>query len=128
MRPPSLVPPYRAAMGRGTSAAGGGVGGAGANYPSTMQSSLHGSPPQPSAREELLLGMILQQHAALPLQRGLDDAGEHAEHARQEDLEVDLVLHDVDRRRHRLPHRGDVEVELVAGPARLHLRAARNML
>ena len=34
----------------------------------------------------------------------------------------------VDRRGDRLAHRRDVEVELVAGPARLHLRAARNVL
>ena len=40
---------------------------------------------------------------------------------------MDLVFHDVDRRRHRLTHRSDVEVELIAGPAGLYLRASRNM-
>ena len=39
-----------------------------------------------------------------------------------------LVFEDVDRGGHRLTHCRDVEIELIAGPARLHLCAARNML
>ena len=56
------------------------------------------------------------------------EAGEHAEHAAAAARALDLGLLDVDRRVDRLAHRRDVEVELVAGPAGLHLRAARNML
>ena len=72
--------------------------------------------------------MILEQDVAFFLQRALDHAGEHAEHARQEHAQVDVRFHHVDRRHDRLAHRRDVEVELIPGPARLNLRAARNML
>ena len=37
-------------------------------------------------------GMILEEHAALLLQRGLDHSGEHAEHGRQQDAQMDLGL------------------------------------
>ena len=53
---------------------------------------------------------------------------EHAEHRREQDLETDLVVHHVDGRGDRLAHGGDVEVELVAGPAALHLRSAGDVL
>ena len=72
--------------------------------------------------------MILEQDAALLLQRGVDEAAEHAEHPGEQHAEVHLGLHDIDRGVHRLAHRRDVEVELVAGPARLDLRAAGDVL
>src|SRR5690348_15350333 len=72
--------------------------------------------------------MILEQHVALLLQRRLDHSREHAEHRRQQDPEADLVVHHVDGGGDRLAHRGDVEVELVAGPAGLHLSAAGDLL
>ena len=72
--------------------------------------------------------MILEQDAALLLQRRLDDAGEHAEHARKKDLQPDLAGLDVDRGGDLLSHRLYVEIQLVARPARLDLSASGNML
>src|SRR5260221_10880854 len=72
--------------------------------------------------------MVLQQDTAFLLQRDLDHAGEHAEHAGEQHPQVYLAVHDLDRRVYGLAHRGDVEVELVTGPARLNLRAAGDML
>ena len=43
-------------------------------------------------------------------------------------LQVHLGLLDVDRRIDRLAHRRDVEVELIAAPPGLHLRAAGNVV
>ena len=72
--------------------------------------------------------MILEQYAALLLERGLNDAREHAEHAGEQHLQVNLGFHDVDGRRDVLPHGGNLEIELVASPAGLNVSAARNML
>lgn len=72
--------------------------------------------------------MVLEERAALLLKRGLNKAAEHAKHAGKKDSKVNLGVHDVDGRIHRLSHRCDVEIELVAGPARLDRRAARDVL
>ena len=72
--------------------------------------------------------MILEQHLALPLERGVDHPGEHAEHGRKEHLQVDLGVLDIDGSGNRLPHGGDVEVELVAGPAGVDLRTPGNLV
>lgn len=75
-----------------------------------------------------LKAVVLKKDASLPLKGALDNPREHAEQRRKQDLEMHLVFKDVDRRGHRLPHCRNVEIELIAGPAGLHLRAARNML
>ena len=72
--------------------------------------------------------MILEQQIALFLEHRLDRPSEHAEHARKQHLQLHLGVLDVDLRLDRLAERSDVEVELVAGPAMLDLRAAGNML
>jgi len=72
--------------------------------------------------------VVLEQDITLFLQRSLDRAGEHAEHAGQEHAQVNIGFGNVDGRVDRLAHRLDLEIELVAGPSRLDLRAARNVL
>src|SRR5947208_2286724 len=72
--------------------------------------------------------MILKQNVALLLQRTLDQTREHTQHAGQHHADMDLGVHHVDRRIHRFAHGGDLKVELVAGPAGLNLRPARNMV
>ena len=72
--------------------------------------------------------MVFEKRAAFPLQRCLNRAGEHPEHRRQEHFQARLVIHNVDRGCNGLPHRGDVQIQLVAGPTAVNLRTARNML
>src|SRR5439155_14096421 len=84
--------------------------------------------PTPPPRNAASAAVVLEQDAALFLQRALDDAREHAEHRREQDLQVNLGLLDVDRRFDAVAERPDREVELVAGPAGFDLRAARDML
>src|SRR6266536_297493 len=91
--------------------------------PSTIHSSVNGSPPHASHREELALVVILEQHAAFMLERRLDRRSERAEQPRQQHLHADLRLLDIDRRLHRIAEGLNTQVKLVAGPAGLNAPA-----
>jgi hypothetical protein len=72
--------------------------------------------------------MILEQDVALGLQRTLDHPGKHAKHPRKKHAHVNLIVEDVDGAGNRLAHRGNVEVELIAGPPGLDLSTAGDLL
>ena len=72
--------------------------------------------------------MILEQRITALLQCTVNDPRKHPEHRWQEDLQAHFGLLDVDRRGNGLPHGGNVEVQLIADPACLHLGSPWNVL